>query len=44
MRDYRRGFKLNIGFNDHLYTQIGTTSNYSATGYLHTLTHHHNAR
>jgi hypothetical protein len=29
--DYRRGFGLNIGFIDHLYTRLGTTSSYSAT-------------
>jgi hypothetical protein len=31
------GFRLDIGFIDHLYTQLGTTSNYSAIANLHTL-------
>jgi hypothetical protein len=31
------GFGLEIGFIDHLYTQLGTTSNYSAITDLHTL-------
>jgi hypothetical protein len=29
------GFGLDIGFIDHLYTRLGTTSNYSATANLH---------
>jgi hypothetical protein len=33
--DYRRGFRLAIGFTDHLYTWLGPTSNYSATANLH---------
>jgi hypothetical protein len=37
MCDYRRGFGLDIGFIDHLYTQLGTTSIYSAIATLHTL-------
>jgi hypothetical protein len=28
--DHRRGFGLDNGFIDHLYTRLGTTSNYSA--------------
>jgi hypothetical protein len=28
--DYRRDFGLDIGFTDHLYTQLGNTNNYSA--------------
>jgi hypothetical protein len=35
MCDYRRGFGLDVGFTDHLYTRLGTTSNYSATANLH---------
>jgi hypothetical protein len=35
MRDYRRGFGLDIGFIDHLYTRLGSTSKYSVTAYLH---------
>jgi hypothetical protein len=31
------GFNLVNGFIDHLYTQLGTTGNYSATANLHTL-------
>jgi hypothetical protein len=31
MGDYRRGFGLDIGFLDHLYTRLISTSNYSAT-------------
>jgi hypothetical protein len=30
-RDYKRDFGLENGFNDHLHTRLGTTSNYSAT-------------
>jgi hypothetical protein len=33
--DYGRCFILDIGFIDHLYTQLGTTSNYSAITNLH---------
>jgi hypothetical protein len=33
----RGGFGLGIGFIDHLYTQLGTTSNYSAIANLHAL-------
>jgi hypothetical protein len=33
--DYRRGFALDFGFIDHLYTQLGTTSNYSALANIH---------
>jgi hypothetical protein len=29
--DYRRGFGFDIGFSDHLYTPLMSTSNYSAT-------------
>jgi hypothetical protein len=35
--DYRRGFGLEIGFIDHLYTGLGTTGNYTATANLHNL-------
>jgi hypothetical protein len=35
--DYRWGFGLDIGFTGHLYTQLGTTSNYSTIANLHTL-------
>jgi hypothetical protein len=35
MCDYRRHFALNIGFIDHLYTRLGTTSDYSATTSFH---------
>jgi hypothetical protein len=35
--DSRRGFGLDIGFIDHLYTRRGPTSDYSATANLHTL-------
>jgi hypothetical protein len=31
------GYGLDIGFTDHLYTQLGTTSNHSAITNLHTL-------
>jgi hypothetical protein len=31
------GYGLDVGFIDHLYIQLGTTSNYSATPDLHTL-------
>jgi hypothetical protein len=34
---YKTGFGLDIGFIDTLYTQIGTTGNYSAIADLHTL-------
>jgi hypothetical protein len=34
---YRRGMKWWIRFIDHLYTPLGTTSNYSAVADLHTL-------
>jgi hypothetical protein len=37
MCDCRRGFGLDIGFIDHLYTRLGTIINYSATDNLHTL-------
>jgi hypothetical protein len=30
-----RGFRLAFGFIDHLYTRLGTTSNYSTTANLH---------
>jgi hypothetical protein len=33
---YRRGFGLNVGFIDHAYTWLGTTSHYSAIANLHT--------
>jgi hypothetical protein len=35
MCDYRGGFGLDIQSIDRLYTQLGTTSNYSATANLH---------
>jgi hypothetical protein len=35
--DCKRGLGWWIGFINHLYTQSGTTSNYSAIAYLHTL-------
>jgi hypothetical protein len=35
--DSRRHFRLNIAFIDHLYTKLGTTSNYNAIADLHTL-------
>jgi hypothetical protein len=37
MRDYRRGFGLEIGFIDHFNTRLVTTLNYSAVADLHTL-------
>jgi hypothetical protein len=37
MSDHRRGFGSVIGFTVHLYTQLVTTSNYSAIANLHTL-------
>jgi hypothetical protein len=37
MGDYRRGFGFDIGFIHHLFTQLGTTSNYSTILNLHTL-------
>jgi hypothetical protein len=30
-----KGFGLDIGFIDHLYTRLGTTCNYSAAANLH---------
>jgi hypothetical protein len=33
--DSRQGFGLDIGFIDHLYIQLGTTSTYSATANHH---------
>jgi hypothetical protein len=33
--DSRRGFELDIGFNDHFYSRLGTTSNYSAIVNIH---------
>jgi hypothetical protein len=35
--DGRRVFGLDIGFIDHLYTQLGTTGNYSAIADLRNL-------
>jgi hypothetical protein len=35
--DYRMGFGLDVGFIDHLYTRLKTTSNYSAIADLRTL-------
>jgi hypothetical protein len=37
MSDYRRGFELDIGFNDHFKTQLVTPLNYSAISDLHAL-------
>jgi hypothetical protein len=37
MCDYRRGFVLDNGFLDHLYTQLETICNYSSIANLHTL-------
>jgi hypothetical protein len=37
MSDCRRGFKLDVGFVEHIYTQLGTTSNYSIITDLPTL-------
>jgi hypothetical protein len=39
MSDYRKGlgWMFDIGFIDHLYTQLVTTSNYNAIANLHTL-------
>jgi hypothetical protein len=37
MCDYSRGFGLDIGRIDHLYTQLGTTSTYGSTANLHSL-------
>jgi hypothetical protein len=34
---YRRGFGFDVGFTDHLYTQLQITSNYNAIANLHTL-------
>jgi hypothetical protein len=34
MNEYRRDFGLNSGLIDHLYTRLGTTSNYSAIANL----------
>jgi hypothetical protein len=36
MCDSRRRFGLDIGFIDHLYAQLGTTSNYSVTANIYT--------
>jgi hypothetical protein len=35
VRECRRGFELDIGFIDHLYTRLGTTRNYSVTANLY---------
>jgi hypothetical protein len=35
MRDFRRGFGLEIGFIDHFNTRLVTTLNYSAVADLH---------
>jgi hypothetical protein len=35
MDDITRGFGLDIAFIVHLYTQLGTTCNYSSTANLH---------
>jgi hypothetical protein len=37
MSDSQRGFGLDIGFTDHLNTQLVTTLNYSAIANFHTL-------
>jgi ethanolamine utilization microcompartment shell protein EutS len=37
MRDFRRGFGLDIGFIDHFSTQLVITLNYSAIADLYTL-------
>jgi hypothetical protein len=37
MSDYRRGLGLDIGFTDHLHTQLGTPNNYSPIANLRAL-------